>query len=145
MRWRLNWIDRVVSNEPAPPMERGQIYEVHVSAWNTSYVFNRGHQIRVSVSSSNEPRFSANLNIGVPLAVGGTPLVAENTIHFSASHPSHFELPIVPLSELPPSDVVNRLSVEAVGDDVIDGAIRGALAKQRTLAKMAGTLALVEA
>ena len=45
MRWRLNWIDRVISKEPAPPMERGRIYEVHVSAWNTSYVFNRGHQM----------------------------------------------------------------------------------------------------
>ena len=81
----------------------------------------------------------------MPLAVGGTPLIAENSVHFSSSHPSHFELPIVPLSELPPSDVVNRLSVEADGDDVIDGAIRGALAKQRALGKIAATLAPVEA
>ena len=49
-------------------LPESQVEEVTVSLWNTSYVFNRGHRIRVTVTSSNSPRFSTNDNRGLPLA-----------------------------------------------------------------------------
>ncbi|UCD14184.1 MAG: CocE/NonD family hydrolase, partial [Thermoplasmatales archaeon] len=43
-------------------MEQGEIYEVEVDLWSTSYVWNTGHKIRVAISSSNYPRFLNNPN-----------------------------------------------------------------------------------
>ncbi|UCD13709.1 MAG: CocE/NonD family hydrolase, partial [Thermoplasmatales archaeon] len=43
-------------------MGLGEIYEVEVDLWSTSYVWNNGHKIRVAISSSNYPRFLNNPN-----------------------------------------------------------------------------------
>ena len=40
-----------------PPMVPSQTYEVDISLWRTSYVFNVGHRLRLALSSSNSPRF----------------------------------------------------------------------------------------
>ena len=71
-------------------LQPGQIYELTVDLWSTSLVLNKGHRIRVAVSSSNAPRFEPNPN------TGGTdaPRVATNTLHLSSEHPSHILLPI---------------------------------------------------
>jgi hypothetical protein len=75
-------------------MQPGQIYEITVDLWSTSLVFNRGHRIRVAVSSSNYPRFQANLNTGGPVHEEGDGRIATNTVHLSREHPSHIELPV---------------------------------------------------
>jgi putative CocE/NonD family hydrolase len=71
-------------------MEPGWMYELTVDLWSTSLVFNKGHRIRVAVSSSNAPRFEPNPNTGGK----GKPRVATNTLYLSNSHPSHILLPI---------------------------------------------------
>jgi putative CocE/NonD family hydrolase len=75
-------------------LEPGQIYEVTVDLWSTSLVFNTGHSIRVSVSSSNAPRFEPNPNTGDPHPVEGKSRVARNEIHLSPDHPSRIVLPV---------------------------------------------------
>ena len=50
MRWREKGLEPVY-------MEQGQIYEIEMTLWNTSYVIAPGHAIRFSVSSSNYPRY----------------------------------------------------------------------------------------
>jgi predicted acyl esterase len=45
-------------------LEKGRVYELEVDLWSTSLVFNKGHRIRVAVSSSNAPRFEPNANTG---------------------------------------------------------------------------------
>ena len=127
MRWRDNWIDRVRTTEPSAPLEPGRVYEVHVSAWNTSYVFNRGHQIRVAVSSSNAPRFSANPNNGLSLIEAGAPVLARNTVHFSRRYPSRFVLPVVSLADMPHSPVVGALSASTDEPGVVAATLRKVL------------------
>jgi len=75
-------------------LERGRIYEVTVDLWSTSIVFNRGHKVRVAVSSSNAPRFDPNPNTGHPFRADKESRVATNTINFSNQYPSRIMLPI---------------------------------------------------
>ena len=62
--------------------------------WSTSLVFNKGHRIRVAVSSSNAPRFEPNANTGEAHPAGGKTRVAANTVYLSAARPSHVLLPV---------------------------------------------------
>ncbi len=97
MKWR-NWrtdnAEALLSGSPA------DVYATTVGLWNTSYVFNKGHRIRVHVTSSNHPRFLPNPNTGT--SFGSENLTAQTTIHMSAARPSSITLPVVPLSALPP-------------------------------------------
>src|SRR6476661_4164059 len=44
------------------PIENDQIYRIEVDLIATSNLFQKGHHIRVEISSSNFPRFDRNLN-----------------------------------------------------------------------------------
>ena len=81
----------------------GEVYEVSVDLWFTSYVIEPGHSIRIDVSSSNAPRFNVNGNNGLLVREQDTmePVVATNPVHLSSSFPSRVELPIVSLADLP--------------------------------------------
>jgi len=80
----------------ARPVEPGKVHEYLIDLWVTSNLFLEGHRIRLEVSSSNFPRFDRNPNTGKPFAVDGGIVVAEQTVHHSASRPSHLILPVVP-------------------------------------------------
>lgn len=75
-------------------LEEGNIYELEVDLWSTSLIFNKGHRIRIAISSSNAPRFDPNPNTGVPFRANSKTRIANNTIHLSSSHPSQIVLPI---------------------------------------------------
>ncbi|WP_273566821.1 CocE/NonD family hydrolase [Maribacter halichondriae] len=45
-------------------MENGKVYKVDLTPMSTSNYFEKGHRIRIEVSSSNFPRFARNLNTG---------------------------------------------------------------------------------
>jgi predicted acyl esterase len=75
-------------------LEPGQVYPLTVDLWSTSIVFNKGHRIRVAVSSSNAPRFDPNPNTGRPFRADKETRVARNTLHLSAKHPSAIVLPV---------------------------------------------------
>jgi hypothetical protein len=76
-------------------MTPGEIYEVEVDLWSTSYVWNKGHRIRVAVSSSNYPRFLANPNTADGIYKNTTYNVAHNTLYLDKEHPSCIILPVV--------------------------------------------------
>jgi predicted acyl esterase len=73
----------------------GTVYVLDIDLWSTSYVFNVGHRIGIHVSSSNNPRFLPNPNNGNLLVEEGTPLTAQNTVHFGGATPSAIYLPVV--------------------------------------------------
>jgi predicted acyl esterase len=75
-------------------LQPGEIVEIEVDLWSTSLVFNRGHRIRVAVSSSNAPRFDPNPNTGHAFRVDEESRVATNTVYFSEKCPSRIELPV---------------------------------------------------
>jgi putative CocE/NonD family hydrolase len=80
--------------EQHEPLQAGEVYELEVDLWSTSLVFDKGHRIRVAVSSSNSPRFEPNPNTGDPHPVPGRTRVATNTVHLSQKHPSRMVLPV---------------------------------------------------
>jgi predicted acyl esterase len=80
--------------EKHEPLVAGEVYELEVDLWSTSLVFNKGHRIRVAVSSSNSPRFEPNPNTGDPHPILGKSRVATNTVHLSKMRPSRIVLPI---------------------------------------------------
>jgi putative CocE/NonD family hydrolase len=88
---------RYRNSQAAPEfLNPGQIYEFHIDLWSTSNVFQKGHRIRVEISSSNFPRFDRNLNTGDSAAVSGRFVSAANVIYHDAGHPSALILPVVP-------------------------------------------------
>lgn len=77
------------------PLTPGEIVEVTIELWSTSLLVRAGHRIRLDVSSSNFPRFDVNPNTGEAFADRKLPpLVAHNTVHLGADHPSCVVLPI---------------------------------------------------
>lgn len=75
-------------------LQPGKVYELTVDLWSTSIVFNRGHRVRIAVSSSNAPRFDPNPNTGHPLRADRQTRVATNTLHLSKQHASHVIMPV---------------------------------------------------
>ncbi len=75
-------------------MTPDSIYGCEIDLWSTAIIFNRGHRLRVAISSSNAPRFDPNPNTGRPLRADSVAVVATNTIHLDANYPSHIVLPV---------------------------------------------------
>jgi putative CocE/NonD family hydrolase len=75
-------------------MSPGEVYDVTLDLSNTAVAFLKGHRIRVSVSSSNWPRFDVNPNTGGLLFDQSDPVVANNRVHADADHPSALVLPV---------------------------------------------------
>src|SRR5439155_14996803 len=76
-------------------LKPAQPYEFTIEMYPTSLVFQRGHRIRLDVSSSNFPRFDINPNTGEPLNNNRRWAVADNAVYHDAAHPSHILLPVV--------------------------------------------------
>lgn len=74
-------------------METGEIYEIEVDLWSTSYIWNTGHKIRIAISSSNYPRFLNNPDTADAMASNSTYNIAQNTLYLDSSHPSCIILP----------------------------------------------------
>lgn len=77
-------------------LKPGQPEEFTIEMYPTSLVFQRGHRIRLDISSSNFPRFDVNPNTGEPLNDNRRWQTAENTIYLDAKHPSRIVLPVIP-------------------------------------------------
>ncbi len=73
--------------------------KITVDLWPTSFVFRKGHRIRLEVSSSNFPRFDRNPNTGRTIATETETIVARQMIHHSSSMPSRLVLPVIPHRE----------------------------------------------
>lgn len=69
--------------------------EVKISLSSTSLVFAKGHKIRVSISSSNYPRFEKNLNVGLVGSCSGHYNIAKNSLYLGKDFPSQIILPLV--------------------------------------------------
>ena len=71
------------------------IHQIRVDLWPTSMRFDRGHRLRLQISSSNVPRFDRNPNTGGVIATERRLVVARQTIHHGVTTPSRLLLPVV--------------------------------------------------
>ena len=74
----------------------GHPTQIQIDLWPTSMLFQKGHRIRLEVSSSNYPRFDRNPNTGRPIATETRSIAATQTIYHDAKTPSHLLLPVIP-------------------------------------------------
>jgi putative CocE/NonD family hydrolase len=83
--------------EHAELIEPDVVYPYRIDLVATSNEFQRGHRIRVSITSSSFPRFDRNTNTGNPLGADGPDdLVAAHQVVFhDADRASHIVLPVV--------------------------------------------------
>jgi putative CocE/NonD family hydrolase len=75
-------------------MEEGEVYKIDLTPLSTSNYFEKGHRIRIEVSSSNFPRFARNLNTGGNNYDESEAVVAYNKVHHSKRYKSQIKLPI---------------------------------------------------
>lgn len=89
VRYRDSW-------EKPQLMTPGQVYAIGIDAFPTGNLFQRGHRIRIDISSSNFPHFDANPNTGEPEARAQDSRIATNRVYLDATRPSHVVLPVIP-------------------------------------------------
>lgn len=83
------------SFERPTPIEPGRVYRYEIDCWSSSNLVQRGHRIRVEISSSNFPQFDRNPNTGHSFGLDAELRPATQTVYHDAAHPSHIVLPIV--------------------------------------------------
>jgi uncharacterized protein len=79
-------------------MKPGEVYELDIEPYPTANLFQKGHRIRVDISSSNFPRFDVNPNTGEPLGLSRRSVTATNTVYHDARRASYVALPLVKLT-----------------------------------------------
>jgi predicted acyl esterase len=78
----------------------GEIYELNIDVGSTAIVFAPGHSIRLSISSSNYPRFEKNPNTGKEFRQDTTAYeIAHQSIFHNTLYPSALYLPVIGKSE----------------------------------------------
>ena len=77
-------------------LEPNKVYEYEIDVGVTGNVFQKGHSIRIEVSSSNFPRFDRNPNTGHTFGADADMRTAHQTVYHSRDYPSHIVLPVIP-------------------------------------------------
>lgn len=83
------------SEEKAELVQPGKVYEFDIDMWATANRFQKGHRLRLDVSSSNFPRYDVNPNTGEPIGYETHTVIALNTIYHDREHPSRLILPVL--------------------------------------------------
>ena len=76
-------------------MEKDKVYKLDLTPMSTSNYFEKGHSIRIEISSSNFPRFARNLNTGGNNYDEKEGVIAHNKVHHSPIYSSQIRLPMV--------------------------------------------------
>ena len=101
---RMRWRGGPLAGTTAPPLDSKQVYAVTLMVGQVAHVFNVGHQIGLTITSSNFPRFSANPNTGLPLTESTAWPVhtAKQRVYMGAQgFATAVNLPTVDMGELP--------------------------------------------
>ena len=78
-------------------MTPGEVYKVAFPVGWMSQIFNKGHRIRVTISSTGAPLYEPNPQTGETLTIEfpDNAIKATNTIHHNAKHASRIIAPVV--------------------------------------------------
>lgn len=77
-------------------MQPGQTYRLEPTPMTTAIRFEKGHRIRVEVTSSDFPKFARNLNTGGDNVTESKPVTARNAVHHAPDAASYVELSVMP-------------------------------------------------
>jgi len=69
------------------------VQKVEIELWPTANCFEKGHRIRLQVSSGAHPRFARNPGSDEPLAAATKLIPADQEVFHDADHPSAVILP----------------------------------------------------
>lgn len=75
-------------------LKPGQPVRLNIDLWATSIIFNKGHRLRVLVTSSSAPANDPNPNTGAGFRADSKTQIAHNTLYLDAKRPSHILLPV---------------------------------------------------
>ena len=78
------------------PIKPGEAYRFEIDLVGTSVEFQKGHRIRVHVTSSHFPQFDRNPNTGATFGTSAEIRVAKQTVYHDAQRASHIVLPVIP-------------------------------------------------
>ncbi|MEK6795889.1 MAG: CocE/NonD family hydrolase [Spirochaetota bacterium] len=81
------------SLEKPIPLVPEKVYRIEVDLWSVSVVFNKGHRIRIAVTSSNYPRFEKNPGTGRLWKDGDAFVTQTNRIYRDGTRCSMLVLP----------------------------------------------------
>jgi uncharacterized protein len=82
--------------QTAKLLEPRNVYEFTIDMVGTAVEFQRGHRIRLDVTSSHFPQFDRNPNTGEAFGSTANLKAARQTVHHSKALPSHLLLPVIP-------------------------------------------------
>jgi len=94
---KLNATHRT-SHEKVRLLERAKIFEMQIELKSVSYLFHKGHRIRVDIASADVPD-------ALPM-----PLLCRNSVYLGKDHPSQVVLPVAPEQDPKLKDPDLRLS-----------------------------------
>jgi len=80
-------------NDAISLLTPGELVPVVVDLASTSIILAPGHRLRISVTSSNWPRFRANPNDGTSFGATASPQPVQVSLHHDAEHLSYLEAP----------------------------------------------------
>ncbi|MBW2619368.1 MAG: CocE/NonD family hydrolase [Deltaproteobacteria bacterium] len=72
------------TREKISPVTPGEVYELSIKMWDTSYLVKAGHRIRLSIASADFP------------FIWPTPKPAVNTVYYGQERPSQVVIPFIP-------------------------------------------------
>jgi putative CocE/NonD family hydrolase len=73
----------------------GAIEEYDIDCWATCIELQRGHRLRLEISSSAFGKYDVNLNGGGPVGQESEAIIARQTIYHDAVHPSRVIVPVL--------------------------------------------------
>jgi putative CocE/NonD family hydrolase len=71
-----------------------KLYPFEIDLWSTSIVFNKGHRLRVHITSSCAPGYDPNPNTAERFRASDNAQVAHNTVYLDSKHASYVLLPV---------------------------------------------------
>ncbi|GGA67257.1 X-Pro dipeptidyl-peptidase [Pseudoclavibacter endophyticus] len=91
--------------DEAKPVTPGEVTELRIDLWATSWCFAAGHRIRIDIASSSYPNWDVNQGGAGnnALVEPGSGARATQHIHHCTAFPSHVVLPLIPASTGPAS------------------------------------------
>ena len=74
----------------------GKVENFRIELFDIAHRFERGHRIRLEISSSASPAYGVNQNTGNPIATDTAWRVAHQTVYHDSAHGSSLTLPVMP-------------------------------------------------